>query len=45
MEMLGFAATWRPHDVIGNLMMVFTLLTLLDDDARSFKAFSIPFRA
>jgi hypothetical protein len=32
MEMLGFVATWTPHDVTWNLMMVFTLLALLDDD-------------
>jgi hypothetical protein len=45
MEMLGFAATWTPHDVTGNLMMVFTLLALLDDDMWPLEAFSMPLRA
>jgi hypothetical protein len=45
MEMLGFAATWTPHDVTGHLMMVFTLLALLDDDMWPLEAFSTPLRA
>ena len=43
MEMLGFAATWRPHDVIGNLMMVFTLLALLDDDMWPLEGLTSPY--
>jgi hypothetical protein len=45
MEMLGFVATWTPHDVTRHLMMVFTLLALLDDDMGSLKAFSTPLKA
>jgi hypothetical protein len=44
-QMLGFVATWTPHDVTGNLMMVFTLFSLLDDDMWPLEAFSMPLRA
>jgi hypothetical protein len=43
--MLGFVAIWTPYDVIGTLMMVFTLIALLDDDMWPLEAFSTPLRA
>jgi hypothetical protein len=45
MEMMSFAAIWTPHDVTWHLMMVFSLLSLIDDDMWPLEAFSMPLRA
>jgi hypothetical protein len=45
MEILGFAATWKPHDVTRHLTMVFAFPALLDDDTWPLEALSMPLKA